>query len=545
MHRFNLAKHAWLALFLLVALVYFYGLGRMPFVGPDEPRYAQVAREMYLRKDFITPTLGGYTWFEKPALLYWLIIAGYKLFGISEFAARVFVACAGLMIILVVGLLARRVESKSAGEMDGFGLTCASVVASSLGIIVFAHAVSFDLLLTLTVAVTLAAFFLADLETEGRRRNLLLILFYAGIGFALLAKGLVGGIIPCGVIALYYVLRWERPPLSKLGIWWGWLLTTAIAAIWYAPVTLRHGWPFIDEFFVQHHFARYVSNKYLHPQPFYFYLPVMLALALPWPAFLVEALVKAKSWQWRRQTAAAGKLRLFALAWLVWPVLFFSLSGSKLPGYILPALPGAALLIGERVAKYARGEGSRWSVRATGALLIFAAAGAIVYAGRTNGLPLECAVIIAVPLIMAGVINLLLTRLGRLCVVSIVVATFAAIALIVFCAADEVAREHSVRDLINHADARGYSSAPVLQLHHIERTAEFYAAGRLTYLAGGRVEKLENPQAVLDALRKSGAKVALVIVPVEYIYQLRDYAPLEVQVIGDNGAVALVAVKAL
>lgn len=127
---------------------------------------------------------------------------------------------------------------------------------------------------------------------------------------------------------------------------------------------------------------------------------------------------------------------------------FFSLSGSKLPGYILPALPGAWLLVGERVAKFARGEGGMWSARITGALFVLAAVGIIVYAVRTNEVQIACALIITLPIVVAGAINVLLTRFRRLCFASIVVAVLAAIAFIVSCAAEGIARKHSVRELL-------------------------------------------------------------------------------------------------
>ena len=88
MQRFLLAKRAWVVLFVAVCAALFYGLGAVPLLGPDEPRYAQVAREMFARGDWVTPTLGGHTWFEKPALLYWLMEVSYALFGVTEFAAR-------------------------------------------------------------------------------------------------------------------------------------------------------------------------------------------------------------------------------------------------------------------------------------------------------------------------------------------------------------------------------------------------------------------------------------------------------------------------
>jgi 4-amino-4-deoxy-L-arabinose transferase-like glycosyltransferase len=108
-------------------------------------------------------------------------------------------------------------------------------------------------------------------------------------------------------------------------------------------VIAKHGWVFIDEFFIQHHFARFVSNKYHHPQPIYFYPAIILMLALPWSMFLIDSLVKARRWAWRAGDSLSI-VRVFSLAWLALPIVFFSFSGSKLPGYILPALPAAAFL---------------------------------------------------------------------------------------------------------------------------------------------------------------------------------------------------------
>src|ERR687895_2893188 len=106
----TLAKRAWLLFFLAAAAFYLYGLGHLPLVGPDEPRYAQVAREMFLRGDLVTPTLGGHTWFEKPALLYWLMIAAYKVFGVSEWSARLGPALCGLLTIAAVWCVGRAIE---------------------------------------------------------------------------------------------------------------------------------------------------------------------------------------------------------------------------------------------------------------------------------------------------------------------------------------------------------------------------------------------------------------------------------------------------
>lgn len=541
----TLAKRAWLLLLAATFVVYLYGLGRAPFLGPDEPRYAQVAREMFERRDLVTPTLAGHTWFEKPALLYWGMIAGFRVFGVSEFAARLVAACAGLFTVLFVGWIAARAERGHVDTVDdgarSFGLISTAVTASSAGLMVFARGASFDILVTMTITATLAFFFTAESEEKSRKRFWLLVGCYAGAGAALLAKGLIGIVIPGGVIALYYVFRRRPPKLLRLGILWGPLVTIGVAATWYAPVIAQHGWTFVDEFFVQHHFARYVSNKYHHPQPPYFYLPILLLLALPWTMFLVAALARARRWEWRGESAM-DRLRLFSLAWLVVPVAFFSLSGSKLPGYILPALPGAALLASGELLRYVRGEGRGMAMRVTGGMILLLGVAGMIFQLSTRYISMACALAICLPITAVGGLALVWAQRRITTVSSIVSVTFATVMLIVNCVLDDAARGESVRDLLQQAAQRGYASTPVVQLHTRERTSEFYAARRLAYDEHGEPVKFEGVFQVVDAARRSGG-IMLVIVPLEFINQLHESEELEVEVIGDNGSLALVAVK--
>src|SRR5262249_27057555 len=141
-----------------------------------------------------------------------------------------------------------------------------------------------------------------------------------------------------------------------LSVFWGASLSLVISAAWYGPVIYRHGWQFIDEFFVQHHFARYLSNKYHHPQPFYFYPIILLMLTIPWTPFLIHALISVRKWNWRAKDAVV-QILVFLLAWILFPILFFSFSSSKLPGYILPVVPPALLLI---LCTGSFRDGSRW-----------------------------------------------------------------------------------------------------------------------------------------------------------------------------------------
>jgi len=490
LHPSTLAKRVYTLLFIIVIAFYLYGLGQLPLVGPDEPRYAQVAREMLNNRDLITPTLGGHTWFEKPALLYWMIAGSFKVFGVSEWSARLGPALCGVLTILAVWFVAREVDWS-------FSFWSLIVTASCLGLIVFSRAASFDVVVTMTATWSLAFFLLHELPTTKRKR-LLLAGFYSFVGLSLLAKGLVGIVIPFGVVAFYYLLKIfsrkdAKAQRSFLGAFaplrenysvlssliWGIPLALAVSAIWYGPVIARHGWSFIDEFFVQHHFARFVSNKYHHPQPIWFYPVIILMLALPWTVHLITALAKVRSWNWRGDDSVSV-VRLFSLAWLLLPIVFFSFSGSKLPGYIVPAVPAAALLVSDRLTAV---RNSKW------------------------------------PLLIAGV-------------------TAASVLIVLHFAAAPYANRESVRDLLALADARGYANAPVLAQRSDDRSAEFYAHGRVIYNANG--EPVTFDEVLVDQARAWGGRF-VVFLPVEHAENLRRANGIEI--IGNNGKTAVLGWK--
>ncbi|MFN2406616.1 MAG: ArnT family glycosyltransferase [Pyrinomonadaceae bacterium] len=530
MHPSALAKRLYIFLFVIIIIFYFYGLGRLPLLGPDEPRYAQVAREMFLRGDLITPTLGGHTWFEKPALLYWLMMASFKIFGAGEWGARFGSAVCGLLTIAAVWCVGRAVERHSEEAQD-FGFWTTVVMASSLGLVVFSRAASFDIVITMTTTWALASFLLHEL---GRKKgSVFLAGFYICVGLSLLAKGLVGIVIPFGVVGLYFLLRRAWPRRADwVSLIWGVPLAIAVAALWYGPVIARHGWPFVNEFFIQHHFARYVSNKYHHPQPIYFYPAIILMLALPWTAFLIDSLVKARGWAWRGGDGLSI-VRVFSLAWLVWPIVFFSFSGSKLPGYILPALPAATFLIADGFNRSV----AKWPLRATGVICLALAAGGVVYALQSREISVECAAVIAVPLIVAAIVSFLSPNDAR-SRLRICGATALLVLVVVACAAPPVAQRESVRHLLQLADARGYANAPVLAQRSDDRSAQFYAHDRVVYNADG--EPITFDEVSLEQARALGPRL-VVFIPAEYANQFSG-AP-NIEILGDNGRTAVLGWK--
>ena len=516
-------RFVWISLALLTIFVYFFALGSIPLLGPDESRYAQVAREMFERNDWTTPKLGGFNWFEKPALLYWLQIFFYKTFGVSEFSARVGSALFGLGTIFSLWLLGKSLATEFTAkhrEIEGNDkkLSASSVnsaaksdfanwlfviSASSIGLLSFSRGASFDIILTFPVTAALVAFFIFD---QSERKNAFtfhfsLVTFHFFVGVALLAKGLIGIVFPFAIVAFYYVLSRKFPPKSFIiSILWGTILSFAIAATWYVPMYLTNGWTFIDEFFVQHHFARYTSNKYQHPQPFWFFFVVLPLMTLPWLPFFLAAVwdfVKVNSSKFKVQSetksprlrVSASPLRLFALAWLLVPLVFFSFSGSKLPGYILPALPAALVLTAEYIARFAANNRTRRIVLQTVAFLTFA-----------------CIII---------TLQFFVVRF---------------------------ARDQTVKNLIETADVSGFQTQKIYSLNTISHNAEFYGAGRLERAADGKQRRFFSVPEITKQMKADGIDAVLVLVPLEYLNLLTGSDEINARVLSGNGKLAMVSV---
>jgi 4-amino-4-deoxy-L-arabinose transferase-like glycosyltransferase len=537
----TLAKRGSILLFLAFILFYFYGLGHLPFIGPDEPRYAQVAREMFLRRDWITPTLGGYLWFEKPALLYWLTIVAFKLFGVSEWSARAVGAICGLLTVAAVFWIGRRTSDKNQ-QAGAIGFWSALVAGTSAGLIAFSQAVSFDIVVTMTIAWALAFFFAAELEADEKLRRRWLVGLYFAIGVSLLAKGLVGFVIPIGVIGVYYTLRGKAPARNlRLSALWGLPLAMIVAATWYGPMFWKHGALFFDEFIIKHHFERFATNKYHHPGRIYYYLLILPLLALPWTALLVDGLLKARKVWWKGSDDNVSRLQTFALAWILFPLIFFSLSSSKLPGYILPVLPAVALIVGSRLARLNSESRNNWAIRATGALGLVCAIALPVFAWQSGRISIRTAFIIAALSGSAGILALLLRQQKKAAAILIGAATFAIVLVVLSSVAPGVADVESSRRLIQLADERGYARAPVFGLQRDDRSPEFYAAGRVIY---GEDHEPVMYDGIGQVIYESHLRneTTLFLIPLRDLDSLRQAESLKTEAIANNGRVAIVAV---
>ncbi len=330
-------------LFGFCAFLFFFGLSYFGLVGADEPRYAQVAHEMLAHHDWITPKLGGTPWLEKPILYYWQAMLAYGVFGVSDWAARLPSAVDATLLIVAVYLFLRRFR-------PGFQLDGALITASASGIIGFARAASMDMPLAASFAVALLGWY--AWQESGRKLHL--CVFYGCIALGTLAKGPVAPFLAAVIIVLY---TWAKG--EWLLIWrtlWvpGILLYALVALPWYAAVQFRNP-DFFHVFILQHNLARFGSDLYHHTQPLWYYVPVTIVGLLPWVLFItISAIGGMRAWlSEKRAIFRSGHgFSVFLLIWFVVPIAFFSVSKSKLPGYILPTLPAGALLLVEYLRKH-------------------------------------------------------------------------------------------------------------------------------------------------------------------------------------------------
>lgn len=337
-------------LLVLASVFFFFGAGKIAFLGPDEPRYSEVAREMFVSGDYISTRLCGCLWFEKPVLFYWLAAASYHLFGVSEFAARFASGFAATVTTLSLYFSLSRIISREFARLASFALmTCGIFIA-------YSHAATPDMALTMAMTIAILSGYLAT-KAKGRRELGLMVLCFAAMGLGMLAKGLVGIVLVVAILLTYFAIAGRLRFLHwrNLLIWVSAFLV--VAAVWYLPVTLKHGWQFINEFFIEHHFKRYLTNTYGHPQPVYFFAFIAIAGVLPWTCFLLSAVARIRSLKPR--ISEMDSLLTLAWVWFFIPLIFFSVSGSKLPGYLLPVFPAMAIILGAELERFLNGERTR------------------------------------------------------------------------------------------------------------------------------------------------------------------------------------------
>ena len=331
----------------LYGLVPLFGGAGLGLVGADEPRYAQVAREMLARHDYVTPVLYGHPWLEKPALYYWRAMFAFKEFGVSDWAARLPSASFAFTLVILIYLHMKRF--RPGGQLDAALLT-----ASCVGILSFARGASTDMQLAAPFGIAMLGWY-AWYETDSK---FWLFDLYFFLGAATLAKGPVAPFLALLILGVFAALRREWTVLRRTFWWPGALLYLVMVLPWFIAVQRRNP-NFLRVFFLQHNLERFATNRFEHEQSLWYYVPVVLLSLVPWAVLSVAAMVSAirgSFAEWRARHAkghyrgfqrAGDAFPEFLVIWAVLPIVFFTSSDSKLPGYILPSIPPLTILTGD------------------------------------------------------------------------------------------------------------------------------------------------------------------------------------------------------
>ena len=329
----------------VVLFLSFFRLGSVRLFDVDEAVFSEATKEMVERSDWITPTYNGENRYDKPILFYWLMAASYKVFGINEFSARFPSAVSGFILCLALLFFVRHFH----GPQEAF--YAAISFALSLYFVVYSHAAVTDMALALFIALSLMSFYLsvAD-ERRSKTTSWYAYGFYLFSALAFLTKGLIGILFPFGIAACFLLATRGIKGLGELLSLRGILLFLVVSLPWYMAQLAINGQEFFQQFFIKHHFKRYTGVISGHRGPIYYYIPALAIGLLPWVAFLPGGIrnVFKKSDQEEKNTGLPGvqdTLGLFALIWFAFIFVFFSLSTTKLPNYLLPAIPAAFILI--------------------------------------------------------------------------------------------------------------------------------------------------------------------------------------------------------
>ena len=355
-----LSRPASSLIIVLLAALWLGSLGLRPLYKPDEARYGEIPREMVASGDWLTPRLNGFKYFEKPPLQYWATAAAFKVFGVSDWAARLWTGLAALAGVLIAFAAGNRLFGRPAGAY------AALILASSPLYVLLGQVNTLDMSVTLFLSAAVFAFSLAQTESEPRARRRWMLGFWAACAGAVLSKGLIGIVLPVGAIGLYVLVRRDWALARRLELLRGGALFLALTAPWFVAVSLANP-EFAHFFFIQEHWLRFTTKMHHRVEPVWFFLPVLVAGVWPWLFAIVAAWADA----FRRPAAGVFSPALFFALWALVVLGFFSASGSKLPPYILPLFPALSVLAGGFLARRA---GSRLLV----AQALFAALGAIL-----------------------------------------------------------------------------------------------------------------------------------------------------------------------
>ncbi len=334
-------------LFALIAATWLTHIGERKLANPDEGRYSVLAMHMADTGDFVTPRLNGLKYFEKPPMQYWMTAVAFNTFGKSEWSARLYTALAGLLSILLVSYTAARLFTREIGVFTALALVACPYY------MMLAEIVTLDMGLTLWTTLSVCGFLLSQrgLPHPPSKTEKLgwLLTGWAAAGAAVLSKGLIGLVFPAAILFLYCLIQWDWRRLARINWLSGFLIFFLVAAPWFVLVAQQNP-EFLQFFFIHEHWQRFTTTQSRRVQAWWFFLPILFVGCMAWALMLIPAMLRG--WQAGHHQAMATsdgtrpfKPLRFVILWIVFIVFFFSISGSKLPAYVLPVFPFIAMVL--------------------------------------------------------------------------------------------------------------------------------------------------------------------------------------------------------
>jgi len=463
---------------LLASILWFATLDYRHLIPTDEGRYAQMAREMMVSGDYITPRYNDYKYFEKPPLHIWASAITFQLFGLGEWQARFWSGLTGYLTILLVGFTAAQLFGRVTGYL------AALILLSSPMWVVGGHFNALDMGLSAFLNLALCSVLLAQHAYEHHRpqsgRYWMWICWLA-MALATLSKGLIGIVIPGMVLFAYVITRFDWKMITRLHLISGLIIYLAVTAPWFIAVSIKNP-EFAHFFFIYEHFERFTATAHGRTAPVYFFLPLVVVGFLPWiPQFFRSA------WQTLRQY----RMGSFSAPWMLWAwfaviLIFFSISRSKLPGYIMPVFPALAILAAKSIADYLESQmhlSMRWRLQTLFfALLAITGFFFLSEVGR-NGQPDEVEayqtytiwIVIALSCLLAfSLVSSLLAKRNALLSITLFAFGFFLTATIAGTGHESLGRAVSGYDLAQKIKSQIPSDAKIYSVRLLDHTLPFY-----------------------------------------------------------------------
>jgi 4-amino-4-deoxy-L-arabinose transferase-like glycosyltransferase len=509
----------------------FFHLGSLPLTGADEPRYARIAQEMHERGAWITPELEGKPWLEKPPLYYWITSPLYFVFSSPETASRVGPALCALLAAIAIFWVGSVMWTRLAGMLS------ASMLLTSLGFAGFGRSATTDMPFTCFLTISMAILAVAIEKNLGRK----VLWAYLFLGLAVLGKGPVALILAIGIGLCFWLFNEREGTLHRWHLLPGILITAAVSIPWFWLAFHQNGYAFIATFFINHNLARYITSIHHHSQPFYFYLPVLLALFFPWSGWLIMLAGRSPLKELRRWRQWHSGM-LFTVCWFLFPIIFFSLSGSKLAGYILPSLPPLAIIVGVHISHWIEGGADLPRLRAgiwlQGAISLLMAIAAPIYFQKDYGGNWKVGLLISVGVLIPAVFAFIYGQKGS-CLRAFKATAIQGLAMllvVVIFAFPVLGAYHSTRTISLEALALRRAEEPILTYKFFHHTLHYYTGYQIA-------PELADLESLRQFLQKQPS--ALAVTKIDGMKEIQACQDISATLLAKQGKFMLIRVSAI